>query len=171
MAMSTTQQQEPFPEVQQAIYAVALSLDAFLVNGIQYGVLQQDAFEGFLDKVAGNLLRDLADLETKDLQVPANGEPRARELMAALRAKCQQLIGLLTGLRSFRTCPLQQLGSSLSQIPLLRGDCVRLIQELESCFRTPRPFYQSRPAHSTANVNDFLTDLERTFLGQWSPAR
>jgi hypothetical protein len=48
--MHTKQLTVDFPEVQEAIYGVALSLDAFLVNGIQYGVLQQAVFPGFLQR-------------------------------------------------------------------------------------------------------------------------
>jgi hypothetical protein len=46
--MSAEQPQAGAPEAQAAIYGVALSLDAFPVNGIPYGVLQV-ASDGFLE--------------------------------------------------------------------------------------------------------------------------
>jgi hypothetical protein len=51
--MNTNQPQDDFPEVQKAIYGVALSLDSFLINGILYGVIQRDFLPGFLEKTAG----------------------------------------------------------------------------------------------------------------------
>ena len=81
---------------------------------------------------------------------------------------CQQLIDLVTGLRTFRTLPIQQLRSAVSRIPILRAECVGRLQELEVCFETPKPFYPSRPSHSTAAVNDFLANLERLFADEWA---
>jgi hypothetical protein len=161
--MNTNQHQDDFPEVQGAIYRVALSLDSFLLNGIPYGVLQEAVFPGFLEKVAGNLLMPLASLEQHAPEAPGPSQTQVREVLAALRAKCQELIDLVTGLRSFRTLPLQQVRATISQVPLLRGKCAQLLQELEVCFKTPKPFYQFRPSHSTATVNDFLANLERMF--------
>ena len=70
---------------------------------------------------------------------------------------------LVAGLSAFRTLLLQQLRVTIAQIPVLRGECVQLIQELEACFRTPKPFYPSRPSHSTATMDHFLANLERAF--------
>lgn len=161
--MNPKQLQDDFPEVQAAIYGVALSLDSFLLNGIPYGVIQRAVLPGFLEKTASNLLKDLAILEKHAPEAVPNKQTKVTEVLAALRTKCQELIELVTGLCSFRTLPQQQLRSALSQIPLLRGECVQLLQELEVCFRTPKPFYHSRPSHSTATVNDFLANLERMF--------
>jgi hypothetical protein len=161
--MNTNQHQDDFPEIQAAIYRVALSLDSFLLNGIPYGVLHGAVIPGFLEKTASNLLMPLASLEQLAAEAPASSQSRVREVLAALRVKCQQLIDLVTGLRSFRTLPLQQLRATISQIPLFWDECVQLIQELEACFHTPNPFYQSRPSHSTAMVNHFLANLERAF--------
>lgn len=105
--MNTNQLQDDFPEVQAAIYGVALSLDSFLVNGIPYGVIHREFFNGFHEKTAGNLLRDLARLEAQALHAPIANQPKVTEALAVLRAKCQQLIDLLTGLTSFRTLPLE----------------------------------------------------------------
>ncbi len=165
-------QQPPddFPKIQGAIYGMALSLEAFLLNGIPYGVLQQVIGAGFLQKTAGNLLRELESLESQAAQTPVSNRLKVREVLAALRAKCQQLIDLVTGLGSFRTLPLQQVRAAVAQIPTLRGECVQRIQELEACFQTPKPFYQSRPAHSTAMVNHFLADLEPMFTEEWAAA-
>jgi hypothetical protein len=166
--MTTKQFQVDFPEVQGAIYRVALSLDAFLLNGIQYGVLQRAVFNGFLQKTAASLLSDLASLEEQAPHAPVASQAKVGEVLAALRARCQQVIDLVTGMRSFRTLPLQQLRSAVSQVLLLRGECVQRVQELEACFRTPKPFYQSRPSHSTATVNDFLANLERVLTEEWA---
>ena len=166
--MSAKQPQDDLPEVQAALYGLALSLDAFLLNGIPYGVLRREVFNGFLEKTAGNLLRDMANLERQAPHAPAPSQPKVTGLLAVLRAKCQQMIDLVSGLSSFRALPLQQLRSTVAQIPPLRGECVRLIQELEACFQTPKPFYPSRPSHSTATMNDFLANLEGVFAEEWA---
>jgi hypothetical protein len=165
--MNAMQHQTDFPEVQEAIYRVALSLDAFLLNGIPYGVIQRDVFNGFLQTTAGNLLTELARLEEEAPHAAVASQSKVGELVASLRTRCQQLIDLMTGLSSFRTQSLEQLRSTVSQIPLLREQCVQLIQELEGWLRTPQPFYQSRPAHSAATVNDFLSNLECAFAEEW----
>lgn len=167
--MSTSQIQAD-PEVQAAIFRVALSLDSFLLNGIQYGVVQRVTANGFLQKTAGSLLSDLASLEEQAAHAPATEQPRVTEILAALRARCQRVIDLVRGLTSFRTLSLQQLHATVSQIPLLRGECVQLIQELEACFRTTKLFYQSRPSHSTAAINDFLANLQRFFADERAAA-
>src|SRR2546428_8180745 len=99
--MKTTESHVDSPEVQNAIYGVALSFDAFLINGIQYGVLQRDAFPGFVDKTAGNLLRDLASLEDQVLHAPTASQREITKLVEGLRAKCTQLIELVTDLTAF----------------------------------------------------------------------
>jgi hypothetical protein len=158
-----------FPEVQAAIYRVALSLDAFLLNGIQYGVLYRGVFNDFLlQKTAGNLLRGLASLEEQASRAPRDGLPKVGGLLAALRTKCQQLIDLVNGLSSFRALSLEHVRLIVSQIPPLREACVQRIQELEGYFQTPTPFYESRPAASVASVNAFLANLERTFGEEWT---
>ncbi|HYV37643.1 MAG TPA: hypothetical protein VE988_18200 [Gemmataceae bacterium] len=149
-------------ELQDAIYRVALSLDAFLVNGIQYGLLQPIGTSHFLQKAASSLLRDLASLEEQASQ--AVDDNKMTETLAALRTKCQQVVDLVVGLDSFRTLPLQQLRATVNQIPVIRGECAQLIQELEAAFQTPKPFYQPRPMHSAAGVSDFLADLEQAFV-------
>jgi 16S rRNA C1402 (ribose-2'-O) methylase RsmI len=163
MAMNTEQPPVESSEVQAAIYRVALSLDSFILNGIPYGVIHRDLFNGFLEKTASDLLTELASLEHHAPEAPITSQAKVRELLAALQAKCQQLIDLTTSLNSFRILPVQQLGAKLSQVPLLRAECVQLIQDLEAHFRTPKPFYENRPSHSIAAVNAFLANLERMF--------
>lgn len=131
-------------------------------------VIHRDVFSGFLEKVAGNLLRELVRLEAEAPHAPAAHQSQVTTVLASLRAKFQQMIDLITGLCSYRTASLEQLRSMVSQVPLLRDECVRLIQELEHCFQVPRPFYQSRPEHSTASVNAFLDNLERMFVEERS---
>jgi hypothetical protein len=169
--MNTDQIPVEFPEVQGAIYGVALSLDSFLLNGIPYGVLQQSVFPGFLEKVADNLLRDLTSLERHALHAPDLDQPRIREVLAALRGKCQELIDLVSGLVAFRSLPIEQVRGIVSVVPLLRDECVQLVQELEGLFQTPKPFYQSCPSHSTATINEFLVDLGRMFEEEWAASK
>jgi hypothetical protein len=166
--MNTNQQQDDFPEIQRSIYGVALSLDSFLLNGIPYGVFQRDLLLGFREKTADNLLRDLAHLEERARHTPTTNRTKVTEILAGLRSDCQQLIELVKELVSFRTFSLEQLRSMVSQVPLLREACVHRIQELEACFQTSKPFYSSRPAHSTASVNSFLADLESMFTQEWN---
>lgn len=161
--MTANQPPEDFPAIQGAIYGVALSLDSFLLNGIPIGVFRGDVFKGFLEKVARNLLRDLATLEEETRRPATADQAQVTEILAKLRTNCQQLIDLVAGLISFRTLPLEQLRARVSRIPCLRDACVQQLQELEACFRTPKPFYQSRPTDSTASVNGFLADLENLF--------
>src|SRR5262249_54606786 len=131
--MTANQLPAEFPDLQAAIYGVALSLDAFLLNGIPYGVIQRAVFTGFVENTAGDLLREIGNLETLVLQGPFASHRRVAEVLALLRARCQQLIDVVAGLSSFRSLPLQQLRSTVSQIPLVRGECEELIQELEAC--------------------------------------
>jgi hypothetical protein len=166
--MSTKQIQIDVPDVQAAIYRVALSLDAFLLNGLQYGVLSNTIFPGFLQKTASNLLRDLTSLEGQVPQKPRDSQPQGTEVVAALRSKCEHMIDLVTRLSSFRTLPLEQVRATVSQILLLREQCVQLIQELEGCFRTSEPFYQTRPSNSAATMTDFLGRLEDTVTKEWA---
>ncbi len=166
--MNTNQYQGDFPEVETAIYRVALSLDSFLLNGIPYGVIQRAVFNGFLEKTARNLLTELAILEQQALHIPVAGQTKVREVLAALRPRCQQLIDHVTGLSLFRTFPLERVYSLVSQVPLLREECVRLIQELECSYRVPKSFYESRPDYSTATINDFLTNLQCLFAEEWA---
>jgi hypothetical protein len=147
---------------------VALSLDAFLLNGIQYGVLQRAVFPAFLGKTSSILLRDLTSLEDQAPQAPGGSQPKVTEVLAGLRAKCHQLIELIGGLSSFRTLPLQQVRVTVAQTLRLREECVQLIQELEGCFRTPKPFYSTRPSDSTATVTEFLGNLECVFTEEWT---
>jgi hypothetical protein len=150
--------------VQAAIYGVALSLDSFVLNGLPYGVLLRDAPPGFLEKTARNLLRDLATLEEQALHVDGASQPQAVATMARLRQRCQQLIDVVSGLRSFAKLPLAQVQSDVAELRSLHGDCVRLIQELEVCVGVLQPFYQSRQADSAAAVEHFLAGLEQLFI-------
>lgn len=161
--MAVHQHQNDFPAVQGAIYGVALSLDSFLVNGIPIGVIQRMPVPGFLEKVAGNLWTALADLGPHVAEAPVASHAQIRDVLAALRAQCQQLIDLVTGLCAFKTLPVEQVRARVSQVPLLRSECVELIQELERCFQTPKPFYQTRPRYSAALIDAFLANLPQLF--------
>jgi hypothetical protein len=164
--MKTEQLPVDFPAVQAAIYGVALSLDAFLVNGILYGVLQQSLFPGFLRKTADDLMQELAALQDEARQSPGADQPGVAEVLAALQARCQEVVDLVTGLRSFKSLSPEQLAATLSRIPRLREACMQLIEDLERRLQTPHPFHQSRPADAKAAVDDFLMNLERVFAAE-----
>jgi hypothetical protein len=166
--MTTKESPVDFPEVQAAIYGVALSLDAFLMNGIPFGVVQQAVFPGFLQQTASNLMRDLARLEEQAPHARVGSQPMTTELLAALRARCRELIDLVISLKSFKGLSLEEVRSTVSRVVSVREQGVRLIQELEACWGTPTPFYQSRPRHSTAAMNDFLANLERVLTEAWA---
>jgi hypothetical protein len=78
-----------------------------------------------------------------------------------------EVIDLVTRLSAFRTLPLAYLRATVAQIPLLRGEFMQLIQGLETCFQTPKPFYQSRPDYLTAAVEHHLANHERLFAKEW----
>jgi hypothetical protein len=158
--MQPKQLQDELLKVQDAIYGVALALDSFLVNGIQYGVLQGAVFPGFLKKTANSLLTALANLEQHASDAY---ESKIREVQAGLQAKCQEIIDRVSALGGFRTLPHELLHETVSRILALREECVQLIQELEAAFQTPNQFYQTRPAHSSAMLDHFLGNLERLF--------
>jgi hypothetical protein len=169
--MNTDQRQEDVPKVQEAIYDIALSLDAFLLNGIPYGVLQNAVLSGFLEKTTDSLLRDLANLEKRGTDAPADKRAEIAATLRALRATCQRLIDLVTELTGFQSMTPQQLRSAVAQIPLLREDCVQKIQELEMHFATPKKFYLSRSHHSTSSLNAFLSNLEQLFEAEYTVSR
>ena len=168
--MTTKQIPVDFPEIQTAIYRVALSLDSFLVNGIQFGILLSVA-AGFALKTASNLLSDLKTLEDEAHLATIASESKIAEILDSLRKTCQQLVELVLSLDSFRSFSPEELRTRVSRISPLRGECVGLIQELEGCFHTPKPFYQSRPIGSTAAVDNFLTSLEELLVQEWSASR
>ena len=107
--MDINAHQEDFPEVQAAIYRVALSLDSLLVNGISIGVICRDVFNSFLQKTSSDLLEDVGEVSNdlhRMLQLPLH--PEVTEVLGTLRARCQQLIDLVTVLRTSRALPLQR---------------------------------------------------------------
>ena len=162
--MSLTKSSHGLADIQAAIGRVALSLDAFLVNGIPNGVIHRAVFDGFLEKAAGNLLDHLTELEAQAQLFPVADRTKIIEILAALRAKVGQLIEKAGDLASFKSMPLQEVRFAVSQIAPLRAECVRLIEELEARFGTPRRFYQSRPAHTAASIDAFLAGLETVFV-------
>jgi hypothetical protein len=167
MAMKTNDYQDEFPEVQASVSRVALSLDSLLLNGISYGIIPRVGVNGFLEHVVGILQRDLTALDVQIAQAPAaSHQPRIKETLAALEARCQQLINMLTHLRSYNTFSREHLCSTLSQIPLLRAECVKLIRELEGLFSIPKSVYQSRQPQLTASVEAFLANLEQLFVSE-----
>lgn len=160
--MQPEQLQDQLQQVQNAIYGVALALDSFLVNGIQYGVLPGAEFPGFLEKTACNLLTALEKLEHHASDA---NQSKIKEVQAGLQAKCQEMIDRVTALGGFKTLPHELLHEAVSRVLALREGCVQLIQELEAVFQAANRFYQTRPSHSSAMLNDFLADLERVFEG------
>lgn len=165
--MNATQNPVDRATLQNGLYQVALSLDALLVNGIQFGVLADLGSNGFLDKVAAQLQWDLAGLEEQASLFPTVGGTEVGATLAELRATCDEVLECVRELRAFRTSPLERLTPLASQLICLREQGVLLIEKLEECVRIPQPFYRNRPAASTAAVKAFLNDLERTLIQAW----
>jgi hypothetical protein len=159
--MAANQRKADASELQNAVNALALSLDAFLVNGIQYGVLEQAIFGDFLQQTINDLLRDLDGLERS-----AGG---IQPTLTRLRTKVQELIAVVRALCPFKTLAQPQVHALVSQVPLLRSECADLIQQLETELHVDRPFYRSRPAHSTVAMNEFLSNLHTAFAGAMGP--
>lgn len=168
--MSTTEPRLESSEVEAAIHRVALSLDAFLVNGLQYGALGRVTADGLLTKAAASLLTDLASLAEQVRQAAPDQAPVA-EGLAGLRAQCQHLVELVTGLKSFRTLPLEQVRGAAQRIVALRDTCAAHIRQLEISLRVPRSYSSSRPAIAAAAVERFLAGLEETFTREWADSR
>jgi len=155
------------PETQSALWRVALSLDAFVVNGIPLGVIQGAVLPGFLEKVSGNLTRELDDLEKR---AASHGlTDSAATPLTALRANCDALIRVVCELSGFRTLPLSLLHSAVQQVRDARADCVQTIQDLETQWGIAPEFYQSRP-QATQAADDFLAGLEQTIADEWHAA-
>jgi hypothetical protein len=149
-------------DLQKAVANVALSLDAFLLNGIQYGVLAPSGFANMLSKTTANLNRDLEVLEEFIDQDKA--------LMSPLRATCQQLVGVVTELIPFRLLPTQQWLPKVALIPQRRAQCVQQLIELETRLQLGESFYSSRSSQSAQSVDQFLTVLEGLFTNEWTKA-
>jgi hypothetical protein len=169
--MTATKNKSDYLELQAAITRVALALDAFLVNGIPNGVLNNAVFDGFLAKAAGSLLDQLTELEESAKGAPVPSRAKTDEDLAALRTRCQQLIDLVTGLISFRTLPLAQVRAAVSRIAPLRAECMSLVEKVEAQCQTPEHFYQSRPSHSTTSLIAFLANLDAIFVQDWNASR
>ena len=60
-AMNPNQDAANVPDVRAAVHRLALGLDSFLVNGLQYGVIHRLGPD-FLQDAARNLRSDLASL-------------------------------------------------------------------------------------------------------------
>lgn len=154
------------PDTQSAIYRVALSLDALLLNGIAYGILQAGVLGDVLVRAATSLQTDLASLEEHVQQLSTDRHDQACAAFASLQASCQELTALLHRLRSFRETPSEHLRADVARILLLREECVRRLQELEQCFQVDKPFYQSRSTSATAAIASFLATLEQLFADE-----
>lgn len=165
--MNATQNPVDLAALQNGLYQVALSLDAVLVNGIQFGVLADLGSNEFLDKVAAQLQRDLARLEEQATLFPTAGGTDVGATLAELRTTCDEVLECVRELLTFRTSPLERLTHLASQLICLRENGVLLIEKLEECARVPQPFYRSRPTTSTAAVKAFLNDLERVLIQAW----
>lgn len=157
-------------DLQNGISKVALSLDAFLINGIQYSVLVQAGLTGLLTKTASNLIRDLDALEELISHVPSINQGKALSLLENVKSTSQELIQLVTGLIPFRSIPVPQWLPHVAEITQLRDQCVQQITDLETCLQTGEAFYSSRSSDSTTSVEQFLGDLENFLMREWNKA-
>lgn len=156
------------PQLEPAIHGVALSLDAFFINGLQYGVLQQDTFPGFLQKTADNLMRDLSNLEDLASQMEAADRGFIQGTLTLLRDRIQQLVESALHLMRFRALTLDEVRSTVSRILFFREECVNLVKDMEVQLQTEKPFYTVR---KNASVLDYLADYERLITEAWTAAR
>jgi hypothetical protein len=145
--------------IQRAIHRLALSLDAVLVNGLQYGVLQPVGGEGFLRKTIDTLMADLVRLEGL---VGTSAAP--------LRMHVEELTGMATALSPFRTWPLPLVEASVGRIRQQREACMLHIQQLETGLGVPNHYHLSRPTQAAAAVEAFLAQLDDAFVREWSAA-
>lgn len=139
-------------EFRPAIVQLALSLDAFILNGIQYGVLHC-VNTGFLQRTANTLRGDLSNLAR--LAPDSTNSTPIREL----RPQCERLISAVESLNGFHALELEQVRSAVAEIRLLHGECTRSIRALEETSGTSPSFYESRPATSAVAIADFLANL------------
>jgi hypothetical protein len=164
--MTPAEYQDELLEVQKTIDRVALSLDSFLVNGIQYGVLNRAVSGDILRQTANRLKNSLLDLNMHS-DTAVTVQAKVNYLISSLWARCEEVITVVNGLSSFRWLPLHEVRATVSRIPALRRVCIDLIQELEQTVRTRK---SSRPDYSTAAVNTFLESLEQLFADEWTAA-
>ncbi|MBL8792994.1 MAG: hypothetical protein JNM56_03755, partial [Planctomycetia bacterium] len=111
------------PEMQSELSRVALSLEAFVVNGIPLGVMQSTSFPGFLGKVAGNLTRELDNLETHAV---SHGLPdTVATPLTSLRTRCGELVRSVGALTNFQAMPFPQVRSAVQQVRGAWQECVQ----------------------------------------------
>lgn len=156
-------------EIGAAIYRVALSLDAFVVNGIQFGVLQPG--DGFLEKTAGILRRDLEILEKEAVRLRGGDHSDAKTTVVSLKASCQRLTETVGKLAGFRAQPIRNVHSMASEVARLREECVGSLKKLEGVFQISKPFYQTRSVESSTAIKEFLCRLESMIVDAWNEAQ
>lgn len=145
--------------LQAALHRVALSLDALIVNGTQFGLLHP--VPGFLDKVAGILVADLGRLEAS---VGDEAE------VAALSAACSRALQRMKGLEGFRRQSWFDILASVAALIEERAAFMRLVREIEERLGIVQPFHLARSAHSAEAVDAFLTTLDKAFAEEWTLA-
>ena len=149
------------------ISQLALSLDSLIVNGIQFGVFLGITPNDFVQNLSDRLL---SDLEALDEPLQTASDPRkAQDALLDLRAQLHRLIDLVTRLQSFRSMPLSELRSLVSQIPPLRHRCLNLIQDLDHCLNGPNPNYHR--SSEPPGRSDFFANLEALFDENWKSSR
>ncbi|MGL4550645.1 MAG: hypothetical protein ACRC33_05620 [Gemmataceae bacterium] len=136
---------------------MALSLDALLVNGLSFGVLQPAGGEDFLHGAAGTLLADLASLEARVRDIQA---------VAVLRGDIEELTGVARGLITFREQPLPRVRAAVGRLLHLRTACLRHLQGLGAAIGVPEP--SLRPTHAASSVDAYLGQLDDAFFREWS---
>lgn len=146
--------------IQGAIHRFALSLDAVLVNGVSFGILQPVGGEGFLRKTINTVMADLARIEG---QVGTSAAP--------LRLHAEQLVETALALAAFRSWPLSLVESTVDRLRRQREACMTQVRQLETAVGVPNHYHLSRPAHAAAAVEAFLSDLNDAFVREWEVGR
>ncbi len=151
---------QPIRERNAHVTRAALALDSLIVNGIQFGILNEMA-PRFLEKTSDELhvaVEVLCDATN------AHHPDGVKTLCEELRRTTQQLISLLGLLRTFRDMEPSQVRAACKEVRLLRDRIVNDIQDAEAMIERTDRFYDNRSIQSSAAIDYFLAELENSLL-------
>jgi hypothetical protein len=164
--MESKQPANEILDIQNDIYRLALSADSLFINGIQFGVLGSVA-PGVAQKLADQLLADLATLETNAARISTGVHVQAAAPLTEIRTAVEKATAVVQLLSEFRSRPFDDIHGAVSQITSARDQIANGIQELERRLSTPKPFYESRPKESAAAIEEFVSALESALEREW----
>lgn len=144
---------------ESATSRAVLSLDAFVINGISFGVFDPTAAAraGFVALAAGHLRRD-----AKRAQEGADAAGQARQGALWIEA-CERLIGAVFGLCDHERLSPEQVRAAVAGVLDAHRECVGWVEQLDPARRTGA----TRPARSAELVESFMSDL----LGRFAQER